>query len=162
MNLYLMRHADAVDNGKHGVQRDADRMLSEKGLRQISRIAGFLEDQGVRLDSIVSSPFLRARQTAELLAGRVAPDIAVTLLHELEPGVVPETFMRALRRYRSDSLLAVGHMPDLSYLVGSLMAKTANPLLDFKTAAVASLEVEDGLHAGTAVLQWFVRPRILK
>lgn len=162
MNLYLMRHAEAVDIGENGVRRDADRMLSERGLRQVATIADFLETQNIRLDCVVSTPIVRARQTAERLANRVAPDIAVTVLDELDLGVDPETFMRALRATRSDSLLAVGHMPDLAYLAGTLMAATAKPFIDFKKASVAAFAVDGELKAGTAVLQWFIRPRILK
>ena len=162
MNLYLMRHAEAVDVGERGVRKDADRMLSEKGLRQVATIADFLETQGIRPDCVVSSPLVRARQTAERLAERVAPDIAVTILDELEPGVAPEPFIRALRGRRSDSLFAVGHMPDLAYLAGTLMAATAKPFLDFKKASVAAFAVDGELKAGGAVLQWFIRPRVLK
>jgi hypothetical protein len=53
-------------------------------------------------------------------------------------------------------------MPDLAYLAGSLMAATDKPLLDFKKASVAAFDIEDGLNAGTAILQWFVHPRMLR
>lgn len=156
-----MRHAEAVDLGEQGVQRDADRMLTKKGLLQASRVADLLEAQKVQIDMIVSSPLLRALQTAQEIACRLTPDTPVTVAPEIEPGATPENFLRALRGCRSGALLAVGHMPDLAYVAGTLMAGSANPLLDFKKASIAAMETDEGLTPGSAVLQWFVRPRIL-
>ena len=87
MDLFLIRHAKALALGEGGVTEDADRSLSEDGEEQARRLAPALEKHGVRLESILSSPFLRARQTAEILIdnwSRPAPELHV--VEALAPG----------------------------------------------------------------------------
>ncbi|MBV8586412.1 MAG: histidine phosphatase family protein, partial [Verrucomicrobia bacterium] len=65
--LFILRHADADTEAP----TDAERSLSEKGMDQARKIGRFLRDQGVQLDHILTSPLVRARQTADLVAGEL-------------------------------------------------------------------------------------------
>ena len=69
MNLYLLRHGIAVERGTPGLDKDADRSLTPKGERRLWRITEAMEALKLSFDLILSSPYLRARQTAEI--GRV-------------------------------------------------------------------------------------------
>ena len=68
MMLYLMRHGLAVEPGSPGFKMDADRALTHKGRRQLRKIARAMKGMELEFDLILSSPFVRARQTAEIVA----------------------------------------------------------------------------------------------
>ena len=68
MNLYLLRHGIAVDPSKPGIARDAERPLLPKGKRRLRQIAEAMGALGISFDVILSSPYERAKQTAEIVA----------------------------------------------------------------------------------------------
>lgn len=68
MNLYLIRHAIAVDEGDPEYAQDSLRPLTEKGRKKMRQIARGLRALGAEFDLIVSSPYVRARETAEILS----------------------------------------------------------------------------------------------
>lgn len=120
VELYLLRHADAGDpaawNGP-----DAARPLSSKGERQSERLGRFLAGIGFRPDAILSSPKLRASQTADIVAGQLG--VPVTLDERLGGGV-DEIVVDAILRDAGDlrRVVFVGHDPDFSSLVQVLCA----------------------------------------
>lgn len=162
MNLYLVRHADAIDIGQRGVQRDSDRMLTDKGIRQTMKIAEFLKAQGIVPGAVVASPFVRARQTAEALTSRLAPSLHVTVVDDLRPGGSPAACLRSFNRISVPSLIAVGHMPDIAQLAALLATGAEGRFMDFKKCAVAAFKVDGAMIPGAGALQWFVRPRIVE
>jgi phosphohistidine phosphatase len=161
MLLYLVRHADAVAVGEDGVTTDAERHLSPKGLRQAAKVALFLRDHAEAPDAIVSSPLLRSVQTAEQIAGVVAPGAKVTAMRELAPGTAPAAVFDAICRRKRQSIIAVGHMPDLALLSGVLLTGTACEFLDFGKAATAAFDLSTPTEPAAAKLLWFVRPRLV-
>ena len=68
MKLYILRHGIAVEPGTPGYETDADRPLTSEGERKMRQIAGAMEALELSFDLILSSPYLRARQTAEIVA----------------------------------------------------------------------------------------------
>src|ERR1035438_4666613 len=68
MNLFILRHGIAVEPGTHGYEKDADRPLTPEGERKLLQIAEAMEALDLTFDLILSSPYLRARQTAEIVA----------------------------------------------------------------------------------------------
>jgi len=68
MNLYLLRHGIAVEPGTTGFEKDSERPLTPKGQHQLRQIAAAMKKMDLRFDLILSSPFLRAKQTAEIIA----------------------------------------------------------------------------------------------
>jgi phosphohistidine phosphatase len=118
--LWLLRHADAEP---HGTRADAERRLTERGLRQ-AEVAGLaLARMGVGFAAALSSPKTRARETAELALAQLpdeqAPDME---LHEpLAGGFQASQALEAIAGTASESpLLLIGHEPDLSGIVGEL------------------------------------------
>src|SRR5262249_25887820 len=86
MKLYLIRHAEAVPLGDNGVTRDEDRPLTEKGREQCRIVALALRQLGVRLEKLLTSPLVRARQTAdEMLAHWDGRLTELKVIEELEP-----------------------------------------------------------------------------
>ncbi len=122
MQLLLIRHATAEDHGHPA--GDSSRALVEKGQKQARRVANFLCEQDLIPDVLLTSPVLRAKETAEILAEGGSPK--PTIEPWLSCGMRPEEAVRELRAYREiDRVAIVGHEPDFSILVEFLIG--ANP-----------------------------------
>lgn len=157
MNLYVIRHADAQPLGE-GIPDDAARPLTDQGEAQARELARGLQQHGVRLAVLASSPLLRARQTAEgLLRGWSLPAPALQIWDELAPGLKPKKLSKRLRGAAVDDIGLVGHMPDLAdYLAWLLGSKKAQ--LDLAKSGVAHVVVPDKPRKGGGTLVWLVTP----
>lgn len=152
MELYLVRHAIAADGGEQ--IPDSSRALTDKGRRRFQKAAKAFARLGRRIDLILTSPLVRAVQTAEILAG-AADHGEVGVLEELEPGTEVPALRAAFekRAGKARSLALVGHDPQLSALLASLSAVRATDL-DFKKGAIVRLDV------GKSVIpRWWLKPR---
>lgn len=120
MQLVLIRHARAEERALF--KRDRTRALTADGRRRMSKAARGLRALVPGLTGIATSPLLRARQTAEIVAA-VYTSVDVVTLPALSPGVAPRTVLAWLRTQPQDTLLAlVGHEPDLGQLAGWLLS----------------------------------------
>lgn len=158
MNLYIVRHAEAVPLEESGVNADADRPLTEHGHAQCRALAQALTRQGVTFDLVLSSPYLRARQTAQgLLDNWSEPRPAVEECESLMPGGKSSKLARALRQSKQENVAIVGHMPDLAdhaaWLLGSKKAR-----LDFEKAGVALIVCAEAPDKGAGALVWLLTP----
>jgi phosphohistidine phosphatase len=152
VELYLLRHADAGDPmaWKRG---DASRPISEKGEKQARALAKFLAKADFAPDSIVSSPKVRARQTAELVADAIKAKVRVdNRLGGLED---LETLSDVVTEAGGRRVVVVGHDPDLSELAAALTGVTRLPL---KKGALARIDTSLPLRAGRGTLRWLVPP----
>jgi phosphohistidine phosphatase len=158
MHLYVIRHADAVPLGAEGIHDDAQRPLTGAGRAQCKALAKALPKLGVRLDRLLTSPLVRARQTADALSdawGAGGP--AVVECDLLAPGEKKRDLLDRLREQHVDSLGIVGHNPDLSELLGWFLGdKRAGVHLD--KAGVACVEFDGLPGKGSGVLAWLVTP----
>lgn len=158
MYLYILRHGQAAPLGENGVKEDADRPLTDAGRQQILNLGGQLEQMNLRPEVVLTSPLLRARQTAELLVqswSAPLPDVKVCDALAMEAD--RRRVVKALRKEEADSVLIVGHQPDLAdltaWLIGSKKAQ-----LDYATGTLACLESGKDFDKGSAVLRWLVPP----
>src|SRR5437762_1010972 len=158
MNLFFVRHADAVPLVNSGVNADADRPLTDHGHAQCRALAAALQRLGVQFDLILTSPYLRARQTTQgLLDHWTQPRPRVEECDHLVPEGKAGKLARALRRQTADNIALVGHMPDLaSHLAWFLGSKKVQ--VDLAKAGIARVEFEDLPDKGTGVLSWLVSP----
>jgi len=158
MDLYLIRHADARSLVDANVPEDADRPLSDLGEAQARTLGSGLQKRGVRFATLLTSPLLRARQTAEgILRQWTLPAPDLRLCEELAPGARRKKLSRFLRSLKADSLGLVGHMPDLG-LFGSWLLGSKKFDLDLAKAGVAKIECVDGPRKGRGTLVWLVTP----
>ncbi len=158
MDLYLIRHADAKPLGDDGIQSDEERPLTDKGREQSKTLAAILQKKGVQLGLVVSSPLLRARQTAEgMLAHWKNAPPALTECDEVSPGGKPRKLSRFLRAQPAEAIAVMGHIPGIAeyaaWLIGSKKAQ-----LDLAKAGVAHIVCPDGPRKGEGTLQWLVTP----
>jgi phosphohistidine phosphatase len=158
VNLYLIRHADALALGERGITDDADRPLSEEGEAQAKAVAAGLQRHGVHLELVVSSPLLRARQTAErMLREWAAPAPELSLCDGLGPGGKRRKLARFLRGLTRSELALVGHQPDLGEFTGWLIG-SKKAQIDLAKAGVACVRCDDGPRKGDGRLLWVVPP----
>lgn len=161
MNLYLMRHAHALDVGEAGIKRDRDRPLSPKGTGIAREVAHFFRRHTIALDLIATSPLLRAHQTADIMA-RELGGIPVETCPGMAPAELPEDMVNWLHHCPFDSVMLVGHMPDLSDLASLLISRQPPVSLTFKKAAVCRITFDHRPAAGHGTLEWLVPPSLIQ
>ena len=155
MLLYLIQHADAVKE-----EENPERPLSEAGMRDISKMAVYLSGLNVRVNQILYSKKLRARQTAEVIAKNLPPSSYKELAESdgLLPLDGPSAWDDRLK-YLTDDLMLVGHMPQLGKLAGLLLCKDADRnIISFQTACVVCLERDE---KAAWSLRWMTTPGII-
>jgi len=159
MQLLIIRHAIAVERGTPGIP-DEERPLTPEGETKFAEAAKGLARLVDRPDALLTSPLLRARQTAALAAaawGRIEPEEADALA-----GGTFEEQAAVLDRYPRDATVAVvGHEPHLSDLLARLLGSRHDDRLAFKKGGAALVEVP-GRLAGGGQLVWFLPPRVLR
>jgi phosphohistidine phosphatase len=156
MDLYLIRHAEAAPLGEGGVSTDADRPLTDLGREQARRVAAGLQAHGVRPGIFLTSPLLRARQTAEAILEKwPAPAPEVRVCEELEPGTKRRKLAKALTRLDGNTVALVGHEPDLSTFAAWLLGDRKIHL-ELAKAGVAYLRCADKPDKRSAALHWLV------
>ncbi len=164
MEIFLLRHGAAVERGTRGFDDDSARPLTPKGRRQLRKTVTAMKKLERKFDLILSSPFLRARQTAEIVATGLKLKKRLKFSNALAPGGLASVLIRQLGREKPAParVLLVGHEPDLSRLV-SLFATGGLLLeLDFKKGGLCKLESEK-LHAGKcATLAWLLTPKQMR
>jgi phosphohistidine phosphatase len=154
--LHLLRHAHAGDPLKwHGP--DDDRPLSSKGRGQAERLGALLAAVGFTTEAIVTSPRVRARQTAEIVADRLG--LRPTTDDRLADGLSLGAFERVLSDAGDPgSIILVGHDPDFSELLGLL---TGASLSTLRKGALARIDAPRPLEPDSAVLRWLLPPELV-
>lgn len=158
MDLYLVRHADALPQGANGIATDEERPLSDEGREQAMRLGRAFKKRHIALDLIVTSPLVRTVQTAAEL--RVALDLTdqqIETREELAPGGRPKKLVRYLNGLQANSIALVGHQPDLGLYAGWLMGEK-EVQINFTKSGVAYIRVEGSPAKGAGVLMWLVNP----
>lgn len=135
MRVFLVRHARAVDERPGLI--DEHRYLSEKGRATARAVGKRLAAERVAIDAVLTSPLVRAVQTAELLTEALGWSGAVTTLPALAPGYPPRLVGERLTSYGA-SVMLVGHEPSISGLGAFLLGRPSFP--PFKTSQVAVIE----------------------
>jgi len=162
MNIYIIRHAIAVDEGAPGYADDSQRPLTDKGRKKMRQIAKGLRALSVEFDLILSSPYVRARETAEILGDIFKMKKKIVFSDNLIPLGNPELLITEVKEKHSvDSIALVGHEPHLSTLVGLLSAENAKIDVTLKKGGVCYLSADDLYHEHRATLEWLLTPGIL-
>jgi phosphohistidine phosphatase len=163
MNIYIIRHAIAVAEGTPDYESDSERPLTDKGRKKMRQIAKGLRNLGVEFDLILSSPYVRARETAEILADVFKAKKKMVFSDNLIPLGNPELLIGELNeKYSVDSMAIVGHEPHLSTLVGLLAAENNKIDITLKKGGVCYLTADDLHHPEhRATLEWLLTPGIL-
>ena len=125
------------------------------------RVAEALEEMELEFDAIVSSPFLRATQTAEIVAEALDLRKKLSITEHLTPNGNPKLLLEYINQIKpaAKDVLIVGHEPYLSQLIGLLVAGNTNALIDLKKGALCKLEIENLRCGRCATLAWLLSPK---
>jgi phosphohistidine phosphatase len=158
--LYLVRHAIAADRGPEWPD-DSKRPLTERGVQRFKEEVGGLRWLDAAIDEIITSPLVRAKQTADLMASGMERKPVVRILKALEPGHAPAAIMSQVAKLaRRNRIALVGHEPGLGELAAHLIGATRP--LPFRKGSICRIDLESLTSKRAGSLIWFVTPKILR
>jgi phosphohistidine phosphatase len=158
VKIIIIRHAAAID--RDGGIADGRRYITPKGRVFFRETARTIIKKGIEPDLILTSPLLRAVQTADILAESLEYNGPLAAVDELEPGFDLSRLQRLLDRYpHAGELIIVGHEPDLSSIVCDLLGLPNG--FSFKKGSAIRLNVEPADPRGSAVFKWLAVGREL-
>jgi phosphohistidine phosphatase len=140
MEIWILRHAKAEEGGP--ATPDEERALTAGGHERMRSVAKAIARLEPKLDAILTSPLLRARQTAEPVARSLSLQDEVIESDALSPDADPKEILREIERRGLRRVLVVGHMPHLGKLLGYLVTGRSNTSIDIKKAALARIEID--------------------
>jgi len=163
MTLYLLRHGLAVEPGTAGLSRDSDRPLTAEGERKLAKIAKAMQALELSFDVILSSPYVRTRQTAQIIARALDYRKKVEFSDALMPGGSTRKLITQLKQTDSfpENVLLVGHEPYLSELIALLVSGDTGLSVVMKKGGLCKLTTESLEHGRCAALEWLLTPKQL-
>src|SRR5271156_1282367 len=160
MILYLVRHGIAVDPNDPKSPAEPERPLTAKGVQKTRAAALGLEELRVKPDVLITSPYVRAAQTAEIFAEALGFSPQKIRTHDaLKPSGSPSEITKEIIRLRAKEVMCFGHAPQLDLMVAHLVG-TQSVFTGLKKAGIACLE-----HSSTRGkwdLLWIVTPKMLR
>jgi len=162
MELYVVRHGIAIDREDPKSPADPERYLTEEGMEKTEQVAKSIAALGITPDLFVSSPYVRAMQTAEILAAALQyPKQKIRQSNALLPGAEPSLFFRELAKDKQSAVVfCFGHAPHLDELIAAGVG-VKHPITAMKKAGVALLELKR-VSPPTGQLAWLVTPKLLR
>jgi len=160
MEIYILRHGIAVNRGTPGYKKDSDRPLTPEGEEKLHQIAKAMLAMELKFDLILSSPYLRSKQTAQLVAAELDEEITLTDL--LTPDGNPLELIRELNDEKPQSVLLVGHEPYLSGLISVLVTGESNAAIELKKGGLCKLSADRVAYGQCATLNWLLTPKQLR
>jgi phosphohistidine phosphatase len=164
VELYIVRHAAAFERDPDRWPDDSERPLSPEGEEEFRLAARGLTQIAPRTDAILSSPYLRAWQTAQILAGLDSSWPAPKSFPVLEPTLPPEKAVLALEAYsEAGSVAVVGHRPGLHELAAYLLTGESDGLkIGIEKGGVVCVGFDGPVEPGVGELRWLFTPEFLR
>jgi phosphohistidine phosphatase len=161
MNIFILRHGIAVEPEDWNSKSDAERPLIPKGEQRLREAAVAMEKMKISFDAIISSPYLRAKQTAEIIAKHFKLQKELAFSDDLIPGGNPQALIRQINDLNPapENILLVGHEPFLSRLIALLSSGSPTATIEMKKGGLCKLEVEELEYGHCATLAWLLTPR---
>ncbi len=160
MEIYLIRHAIAAERGE-AYPDDAKRPLTPRGIARFRQEVAGLVALDVTVEQILTSPLVRTRQTADLLAAHLPGAPPVATCDALAPDGSIASVIDELGKYaRRRRVAIVGHEPGIGDVAARLIG--ARERFDFKKGAICRIDVETVPPAKPGMLRWFMTPRMLR
>lgn len=160
MNLYILRHADADKRDEDKYTDDNLRPLVKKGKNKTERIAKFLKKRKNKVALILTSPAERCLEAAKIIRKdlKLPKEQLVKLDCLLPEGSNADLIAEIKEKYMVDSLLVVGHDPNLSLLISQLLTGTPELPIDLKKGGLCKLSVDELIDGKCARLEILLTP----
>jgi phosphohistidine phosphatase len=157
--LFLIRHGIAEERGDAWPD-DAKRPLSEDGIERFQKSARGLARLDVWIDVVLTSPLVRARQTADIVASAFDPRPSIITIESLAPGGSYASLLADLEKHgRKTRIALVGHEPGIGELGARLIGSRHS--FEFKKGAVCRIDVDEIPPVGPGDLRWFLTPKVM-
>ena len=154
MRLFFLRHGEAVPGSSY--LSDFDRPLTEDGRVELEGVTRGLRRLKLSRIAIRSSPLVRARETAEIVAPLL--DSTFEIVESLRSGATFDAFQSVISHNRaSEALMFIGHEPDFSDAVGTLLG-TSGEALVLKKAGALRIDIHGRPEQGKGRLRWLLTP----
>lgn len=161
--FYIMRHGIAVTRGSAGFSDDSKRPLTPEGKKKMQGISEGLVRLGLDLDWIVTSPLVRAVETAEIVAEALGSHVPMDFSDHLKPGSSPEALISFLAKHANRKrVMVVGHEPDLSEMAARLIGAGRHANLGFKKGGCCLITFTEFPPKSPGELVWWLTPRVLR
>jgi phosphohistidine phosphatase len=162
MDCVLIRHGVAVEP-EEWEGSEENRPLTEKGKKRVLLAAAGLAALDCNPTHLLSSPFVRAHDTARLLRTVLCPSVKVETRQELAVGSTPERILRLLRALPAESIvICVGHEPLLGEAAALLLCGKPTANFPMKKAGAALIHLPGMVKPGQGLLQWWLQPTQLR
>ncbi|HKB09152.1 MAG TPA: phosphohistidine phosphatase SixA [Vicinamibacterales bacterium] len=158
--LYLIRHGLAEERGDAWPD-DTKRPLTAEGMARMRKAARGLDRLGVIIDVVLTSPLVRARQTAEIVADAIHPRPSLVAVESLSPdGSFPAVVAELEKHARKMRIALVGHEPGIGEIAARLIG--SRHAIEFKKGAVCRIDVETLPPSGPGDLRWLMTTKIMR
>ena len=161
LQLYFLRHAVAVERGE-GDFAEEERPLTVKGRQKMIDAIRGIRRLDLKIDALLSSPLIRALQTAELVRNHLPYDGALEIEEELKPEGSLKGFLENVKRRQATRVLLVGHEPSLSSWIQSLLGCGPRANLQLKKGGLCRLDLELASESSSSELIYLLQPRQLR
>lgn len=164
MEIYIVRHGDAIDRNDPAITNDAMRWLTEAGRDEVGVTARVMERLGVTPDLILTSPMVRARQTADIIADLIGPESGPVTSEHLVYGGSFAGILDDISSYGSPRrVVLTGHMPSVGHLVAYLVWGMPEIGIPFRTGEVCRVDLPDASVApGSGRIRWLIPPKVAR
>ncbi len=163
MRLYLIRHAIAVASGSGAVRMDQERALTEVGAKKMRKHALALKEMGVTFDVVLTSPLIRAVQTAEIIGDILDCRDRIQRCEALAPGCELDAVAEVLAEHRAvGSVALVGHSPDLEGIATAILGGGSGGEILFRKGGICRIDVSELAPRLTGDLIWHLTPKQLR
>jgi phosphohistidine phosphatase len=160
LELYLIRHGIAAERGEEWPD-DSKRPLTSQGIAKLKKEARGLVALDVSFEQIVSSPLVRTRQTADVIADALKNKPPISTSDALAPAGTPAAVIEEIAKHvRKARVALVGHEPNLGELAAQLIRSRAP--LEFKKGGICRIDFDVLPPKGAGALRWFLTPRMLR
>ena len=162
MDCVLLRHGIAVERDEWEGP-DTDRPLTERGAKRVAQVAAGLNRLGVQPTHVLSSPLIRAIETAKLVHRSLRVRSAVQIVDALLPDAPPNQLLSVMQDLPPDScVLCIGHEPHLGLAVSVMLSGRATASFPMKKAGACLIELPIPVKPGRGVLRWWLTPSQLR
>ena len=157
--LFVLRHGQAEDLNTNHPKNDFDRHLTEDGKEKIQKLGLFLDKLAEDIDLILSSPLIRAKETAETILSNLSMKPELKIVDFLSAGASSKDISKGLLQFSStNNILLVGHAPDLEMFIGKLVGAER---IKLKKGALAKISLSSSIELSGG-LEWLLTPKIVK
>ena len=159
--VYILRHAIAVERGTTGYHND-DRPLTDEGKNKMAKAAKGIGKLVERVDVILSSPLVRAYDTAKIAAKALAAEQKLEVCTNLLPGTSVKNLLSYMSKFKGlESVMVVGHEPDLGLFASALLG-AEDSIVEFKKGSLCAIEVSTLPPRSKGKLVWHLQPKHLR